>query len=69
MQAETTDEDEDPKNATLSKQHAKMMSKMARIKIDSYRLVGEDKGRRESSSISHRGTDFHDPNSVEFISR
>ena len=23
--------------------HAKMMSKMARIKIDSYRLVGEDK--------------------------
>ena len=40
---ETTDEDEDPKDATLSKQHAKMMSKMARIKIDSYRLVGEDK--------------------------
>ena len=27
---ETTDEDEDPKDATLSKQHAKMMSKMAR---------------------------------------
>ena len=26
---ETTDEDEDPKDVTLSKQHAKMMSKMA----------------------------------------
>ena len=40
---ETTDEDEDPKDATLSKQHAKTMSKMARIKVNSYRLVGEDK--------------------------
>ena len=71
---ETTDEDEDPKDATLSKQHAKMMSKMARIRIDSYRLVGEDKilvkechykSAKKKDGVSQAVY----PNSVEFISR